>query len=159
MCGGRVPCAVPRFKPRSHTLRHSDTPTPPDTSTPPDTPTLRHSDTLDTLDTVQGGPLSRIPDTGRHCSDTARHGSTPRHQCQPTLPRHCPDTALTLPRHCSTLPRHCSTLRHSDTAGLNNIAVLLDCSKSSRRARGGSQRSIVRGITTYLLTYFFVSSK
>eukprot|EP00964_Phaeocystis_antarctica_P002595 scaffold1360_cov45-Phaeocystis_antarctica.AAC.2 len=93
------------------TLRHFDTPTPP--STP------RHSDTLDTLDTVQGGPLSRIPDTGRHCSDTAptlpRHCSTPRHQCQPTLPRHCPDTAPTLPRHCSTL-RHSATLQGSTQA-------------------------------------------
>ena len=74
---------------RVSTLRHSDTPT------LPDTPTLRHPDTPTLLDTVQGGPLSRTPDTGRHCPDTA-----------PTLPRHCSDTA-----------------RHSDTPTLQGSTV------------------------------------
>ena len=112
-CGrGGDPAADQEGEVRAAPRPHSDTPT------PPDTPTLRHSDTPTLLDASQGGHLSRIPDTGRHCPDTAptlpRHRSTPRHQCQPTLPQHCPDTA-------PTLPRHCSTLRHSDTAGLKRV--------------------------------------
>ena len=73
-----------------------------------DTPTLRHCPTLRHSDTPTLRHCS-TPVKEVHCqesptlADTAptlpRHYSTPRHQCQPTLPRHCPDTAPTLARH------------------------------------------------------------
>ena len=96
---------VSRLARRVSTLRHFD-----------DTPTLRHSDTLDT---GRGGPLSRISDTGRHCSDTAPTlPDTPTPvstDTAPTLPRtllHTSDTAGLKIRHCPTLRtnvnRHCS---------------------------------------------------
>jgi len=93
------------------TPRHLDTSTPRHSPTHPDTPTPRHSDTPTLLDTRRALPLSRSPDTG---PDRGRHL---RHQCQPTLARHWPDTA----RHPSTP----STLRHTRAqvvSGLNGVS-------------------------------------
>ena len=133
------------------TPRHFDTPTPPGTQT------LTHSDTPTLLDTGQEGPLSRIPGTGRQ---QVRHHPTPRHRCQPTLPRHCPDTPPTLLntptlRHCRAQPAttqpakplnqhanahtNCGLLSllaeiDTDTAEIRSIAK---CERSTEAQRGG----------------------
>ena len=106
------------------TPRHLDTSTPRHSPTHPDTPTPRHSDTPTLLDTRRALPLSRSPDTG---PDRGRHL---RHQCQPTLARHWPDTA----RHPSTP----STLRHTraQTATSHRVASVRELNQC--RGRRGS---------------------
>ena len=91
------------------------------------------------LDTDQGGPLSRIPDTDRHCSDTA-----PALLDTPTPVS--TDTALTLPPP-DTAPTLCPdsaptlldtpTLRHSDTAGLKNYPITPGAAQGLLEVCGG----------------------
>jgi hypothetical protein len=98
------------------------------------------------LDTDQGGPLSRIPDTDRHCSDTAptllRHCSDTARHSDTSVNRHCPDTAPpdTAPTLCpDTAPTllDTPTLRHSDTAGLKNYPITPGAAQGLLEVCGG----------------------